>query len=273
MIVDLHSHSTASDGTLSATEVLLRAAQAGVDVLAITDHDTVAGIMTLDPALTSTLTLVPGVELSALWGTVGIHIVGVNVHLDSSEFQDALASQQRARYQRAGIIAEKLEKKGFPDMLTQVALVAGGASIGRPHFAQQLVTMGAVRSTDEAFRKYLGTGKLGDVKQLWAPLTQVVSWICNAGGTAVLAHPDKYHLSRTRLLALVDDFKAAGGAAIEVVSGQQTAAKTRDLATLCAQQGLLASCGSDFHQPGQSWAELGKHATLPEGCTPIWDRW
>lgn len=273
MIVDLHSHSTASDGTLSASDVLLRAAQAGVDVLAITDHDTVAGITALNPALTRVLTLVPGVELSALWGAAGVHIVGINVHLDSSEFQDALAGQQRARYQRAGIIAEKLEKKGFPDILAQVVEVAGGASIGRPHFAQQLVTIGAVRSTDEAFRKYLGTGKLGDVKQLWGSLAQVVSWIRGAGGTAVLAHPDKYQLTRTRLLALVDDFKAAGGEAIEVVSGQQTASKTRDLATLCTQKGLLASCGSDFHQPGQSWSELGRHSTLPEGCTPVWDRW
>ncbi|RLA45645.1 MAG: phosphatase [Gammaproteobacteria bacterium] len=273
MLFDLHTHSTASDGSLSPTELVQRARLAGVDVLAITDHDTVAGIAELDKETLGSLTLLPGLELSTQWGSIGVHIVGLNIQLDSSEFKDALAGQQRARYQRAGIIAEKLKKKGFPDLLPAVIKAAGRATIGRPHFAQQLVAIDAVKTTDEAFRKYLGAGKPGDVKQLWSPLAEVIGWIRNAGGTAVLAHPDKYHLTRTKLLSLISDFKDAGGEAIEVVSGQQTTHKTRDLVTLCTQAKLLASCGSDFHQPEQRWADVGKHSALPDDCTPIWDIW
>ena len=133
--------------------------------------------------------------------------------------------------------------------------------------------MGAVKSLEEAFKKYLGTGKIGDVKQIWPQLDEVVGWIRDAGGTAVLAHPDKYHLTRSKLHRLADEFIAAGGEAIEVVSGKQDKVRTRELAKLSLEKNLLASCGSDFHQPGKFWAELGQQSPLPENCTPVWDRW
>ncbi len=289
MLYDLHSHTTYSDGTLSPADLIQRAQAASVDVLAITDHDTVAGISQLnnelsnelsariskaaDPLVNSQLRLLPGVELSTLWGSIGVHIVGLNIQLDSTELHDALAKQQQARLKRAGIIAERLSKKGFPDLLPAVIKAAGRGSVGRPHFAQQLLAIGGVKNIDEAFRKYLGAGKVGDVKNVWAPLEEAVGWVRLAGGTAVLAHPDKYRLTRTKLKALVRDFKSTGGEAIEVVSGHQIADKTKNLAELCKQNDLLASCGSDFHKPGQHWAEVGKHSALPGDCRPVWDLW
>ena len=180
---------------------------------------------------------------------------------------------QQARHDRASIIAEKLCKKGFPDLLPAVINAAGHAIIGRPLFAQQLVAINAVKSIDEAFKKYLGAGKVGDVKSVWPPLEEVVGWVRMAGGTAVLAHPDKYRLTHSKLRALVNDFKAAGGEAIEVTSGHQIAYKTKNLANLCQQNKLYASCGSDFHKPGQHWAEVGKHSPLPKECRPVWDLW
>lgn len=273
MLFDLHCHSTASDGKLPAHELVARAIAAGVDVLAITDHDSVAAYSELDGINLGILRLLPGVEFSAQWRTTTVHIVGLNLQIDSAGIGEALGSQHQARLERAEIIADKLAKKGFPDLLTRIQTLAGNDSIGRPHFADQLVAIGAARNTDDAFSKYLSASKLGDIRQFWAPLGQTVEWIRNAGGTAVLAHPDKYSLTRSRLGELLDDFRAAGGQAMEVVSGRQDAHKSRDLATLCNSKQLLASCGSDFHQPGQSWAELGAHSGLPDNCTPVWDRW
>ena len=118
----------------------------------------------------------------------------------------------------------------------------------------------------------MGDGKVGDVKQHWAELPQIIQWIRGAGGIAVLAHPLKYKLTRTKLKKLIEDFIKAGGQGIEVVSGQQQAQQTADLAQLCEQNKLLASCGSDFHMPGRPWAELGLFASLPANVTPVWER-
>lgn len=273
MIFDLHTHSTASDGRLSPLQLTQHAQQAGVDVLAITDHDTIAGNSELDGLDTGKLKLIAGIELSARWRSIEIHVLGLNFQRQSPDFQDALAKQSRARLIRAEMIAEKLRKKGFPNLLPAVQQSAGTATIGRPHFADQLVNIGAVKSTDEAFRKYLGTGKVGDIKNMWSPLEDVVGWICQANGTASLAHPDKYRLTRSKLRALVEDFKSAGGHALEVISGQQQDHSTRELASLCCNYDLSASLGSDFHQLNQPWSSPGKHSTLPDNCQPVWDLW
>ena len=272
-IYDLHSHTTASDGELSPNALILRAKAADVDVLAITDHDTIAAYASIDTSILGGLTLIAGAELSTQWNKKNIHIVALNIPLTCNAFNAFIARQQQSRIERATIIAEKLAKKGFKDILPGVLAKAGKSAIGRPHFAQQLLEIGAVRSTEEAFKKYLGNGKTGDVKQTWAPLEEIVGGIRDAGGTAVLAHPLKYRLTRSKLHQLTYDFKAAGGEAIEVVSGKQDIIKSNELAKLCVQKNLLASCGSDFHQPGKSWAEVGKHSRLPEHCTPVWDRW
>ena len=271
MHIDLHTHTNVSDGKLSPADLIDRANSRGVEILSITDHDTTLAYEQLD--LSSTMPrLIPGIELSTSWNKTGIHVVGLNINLNSNAMAEAGKFQQLARIARAEEIAEKLEKQGIRDALEGASRIAGNNNIGRPHFAQHIVNTGAADSITEAFKKYLGSGKSGDIKKYWAPLTQIICWIRDAGGIAILAHPLKYKLSRTRLVALVDDFIADGGEGIEVVSGKQLPADTQQLAKICNQKNLLASCGSDFHEPDQTWAELGGFSPVPKNCTPVWER-
>ncbi len=273
MIFDLHCHTTCSDGSLAPAQLLQLAADSGVDTLAITDHDTTAAFDQLDLSASQPVQLIPAIEFSTTWRKIGVHVVGLNIKPDSDAMRAGTHFQHRVRQQRAEQIAEKLCHAGLPDTLAGAAALADNDNIGRPHFAQHLVNIGAVANIRQAFKKYLGAGKPGDVKQFWATLPQVIQWIRDAGGTAVLAHPDKYNLTRSKLLALLDDFSAVGGQGMEVISGKQLPQLTRDLADICQQKGLLASCGSDFHQPGQPWAELGHFPTLPDSCQPVWNHW
>lgn len=272
MLPDLHCHTTASDGQLEPQALLEAAAAAGVTTLAITDHDTAAAYDRIE-RIPEGMRLISGIELSTQWRKIGVHVVGLNFDRHHPVIREAIAAQVQCREQRAERIAEVLSRKGFPGCLEGARALAGRKAVGRPHFARYLVDSGAVRSSSEAFRKYLGNGKPGDIREVWPTLEQGVAWIVAAGGIPVLAHPAKYELTRTRLGTLLDDFVAAGGCAMEVCSGQQPTDLTRDLARLCNQCGLLASAGSDFHQPGQPWAALGSYARLPEGCEPVWSQW
>ena len=273
MRIDLHSHSTASDGKLTPAALVRRARERGLDVLSITDHDSVAAYAELAAAEGTGLRLVPGIELSAHWRGQTIHVVGLNIGLHTGAIEEAVAVQRAARQRRALAIAERLARKGLGDLTAAVAELGERISVGRPHIAELLVDRGQARSTDDAFRKYLGSGRIGDLKDEWAPLERIVGWVREAGGSAVIAHPEKYDMTRTRLRELVADFRGAGGEALEVVSGRQQEHESRQLAKLCADAGLAASTGSDFHQPDQYWAELGSQPALPVGCTPVWDRW
>ena len=148
--------------------------------------------------------------------------------------------------------------------------IAGNDNIGRPHFAQHLVNSGAATSINHAFEKYLDA-KSGAINKYWATLPRIIAWIRDAGGIAILAHPLKYKLTRTRLTAMLDDFIEAGGHGMEVISGRQFSQQTKDLAKICQQKNLLASCGSDFHQPDNHWSDLGKFPALPKDCKPVWE--
>jgi len=273
MIFDLHTHSTASDGSLTPAELLSRAADNGVSHLSVTDHDTLDGYLTLGHQSYPGVTVIPGIELSTTWAGRNIHIVGLNIDLENSDLAAGIRLQQLARQQRAEKIAARLAKKGMENPLEKVRQLASGGSIGRPHFAQYLVEEGIVSDFRQAFQKYLGDGKIGDVRQFWSPLEDVIEWIRAAGGTAVLAHPAHYKLTNTRLRLLSEDFIAAGGQALEVVSGIQTKQLTDKLLCLCDDLRLMASCGSDFHAPGKSWSEVGKFTPLPSGCRPVWESW
>ena len=158
-------------------------------------------------------------------------------------------------------------------MLDDILQTAGGEPVGRPHFAAHLVRAGIVKDVRTAFRKYLGAGKPGDVRHGWASLPEVVRWIVGAGGTAVLAHPAKYGLTKTKLRALATDFRAAGGTAIEVACGQQSVNTTVHLAKLANDLGLAASCGSDFHHGDNCWSRPGRFAPLPPDVRPVWTTW
>lgn len=272
MIFDLHCHSYFSDGTLSPDEVVERAKARNVSVLAITDHDTIAGIeIAHKAAAANEVTVIPGIEFSSQWGKGGVHIVGLGIDTMSPVLHEAVALQERARRARSEAIGARLARIGFPGALAEARRIAGAGSLGRPHFAQYLVNIGAVKNINAAFKKYLGTGKSADVKYQWPGMDQVIDWIHGAGGVAVLAHPAKYELTRMKMCALIDSFAAAGGDAVEVISGIQQAAMTDDLAKITGARGLYASCGSDFHTPDQSWQELGSFGSLPPQCKPVWN--
>ncbi len=273
MLADLHTHSRASDGALEPRELLLRAAAAGVDMLAITDHDTVAGIAALPERLPGKTRLVPGVELSANWNNVCVHVVGLAIDISAAELCAGLRRQQTVRTERAAQIAVKLEQAGFHGIRDNVRPQPGSEYIGRPDFARYLVNSNQIKDSKTAFKKYLGRGKIGDIRHSWPEMREAIGWINSAGGVAVLAHPAKYKLSNLRLEELCKAFVHGGGQALEVISGRQQPGLTERLARLANRYELHASGGSDFHAPDQPWAELGRVQALPASCRPVWELW
>ena len=273
MQVDLHTHTRCSDGSLTPGELIDRAIDAGVDILSITDHDTINAYDDDTINLNSTIRLVPGIEFSAQWRGQGVHILGLNIELDGAEIQSGIASQRDARIERSKLIAERLEKSGIKGSLQVAQKNAGHELVARTHFAHALVELGVVNNFKLAFKKYLGAGKAGDVQTDWAALQEIVGWIQSASGVAVLAHPAKYKLTKTKLKSLVVEFKEAGGQGLEVISGKQSPDVTQYMAKLCEQYEMLASAGSDFHKPGQSWSEVGSVSALPKSCKPVWENW
>jgi len=272
---DLHNHSTASDGALAPAAVLALAQAAGLDGFALTDHDTLAGFDAVrDTPLAQAVGLISGIELSTQWSGLGVHVVGLDFDADHPILRAAVASQQQVRCERGLLIAERLRKQGLPDCYEgALKYSAGGAGqLGRPHFAQYLVELGRVPTVQAAFDRWLGNGKPADIKQAWPELAQAVEWINQAGGVAVLAHPLKYKLTRTKLRRLVTHFREAGGGAIEVAVAGQQPLETALIAKLSQEFGLLASLGTDFHEPGLSWCQIGRLPRLPDGCTGVWTR-
>ncbi|MDO6440699.1 PHP domain-containing protein [Marinobacter sp. 2_MG-2023] len=271
LCIDLHCHSTASDGALTPTELVVRAADQKVTHLALTDHDTIDGLEEAQAAAEANgVVLVPGIELSCLWRSHTIHIVGLDFDISNTHFLEALKQQNRNRWARAAMIAERLNKLAIPDLLDRAVAESGGDVPGRPHFAKVMVEAGIVKNAAQAFKRYLGSGKVGDVKAYWPELQEVVQWINSAGGLAVLAHPRKYQLTATKLRDLVADFRRAGGQSIEVSTSGQSSGDLGFLAELCRREKLLASQGSDFHFPGGPWCELGRIMKMPDGLEPVW---
>ncbi len=271
---DLHCHSLASDGSLSPAELVERASLNGVRCLALTDHDTIAGQAEAHRvAKKFGVEMISGIELSCTWRSFNIHILGYHFDLESDVIKDAERSQAKSRLDRAEAIAERLAKKGFADLLEPAQTLALNGIAGRPHFAQAMVEKEYVSSISEAFKKYLGAGKVGDVKSFWPELSCVVDWIVRSGGTAVIAHPRKYNMTLSKLRELIADFKAAGGAGIELITSGQKQGETGMLADLCQRLDLCASLGSDFHSPEYRWAELGRIPPLPDSVTPVWECW
>ena len=272
---DLHSHSTASDGTASPGEVVRYAASQGVDVLALTDHDVTTGLAEAEQAAREVgVTLVPGVEISVTWGHQLLHIVGLGIDPENTKLQQGLTGLRDFRVWRAEEIGRRLEKRGIADVYAGARALAKGPSIGRTHFARFLVAQGMAKDIQHAFDKYLKRGKPGYVPGQWASLEETVEWICAAGGQAVIAHPTRYSLSATRFRELLSEFKELGGAALEVISGSHSQGSTASLANYTLHYELLASVGSDYHGPGQSYNNvLGRLPELPAECVPVWAEW
>ena len=276
MLIDFHTHSTASDGALSPAALVERAREAGVSMLAITDHDTLDGYLAARELLAEDdpVQLVAGIELSCVWAGVTIHVLGLGVDHEHPAMREAIAFLEDARARRARKIDERLARLGFPGALAGAAAIAGESQVGRPHFAAWMVAQQFVADHNEAFDRYLGQGKPGDVKTYWPPLRDVVAWIVAAGGVAVLAHPLKYRFTGMKLRRLVTDFVAAGGGGLEVSSGRQSADQRAHLDRLAQAFSLEVSMGSDFHRDSTYGAPVGVPvSSAPQGLAGVWQRW
>ena len=273
--IDLHSHTWYSDGQLSPEELILRAHNMQVDVLAITDHDTVAALDEAE-AFQATqkrpLTIIAGIELSTSWHGFDIHVLGLKVNRNDQQFRQRLKEQEAARKMRAEAIAAKLTKCGLHGVYEKALALAGKGQITRAHFGRAMVEMGYVDSFEAAFKKYLGKGKRAHVAPKWITIEQAVNWIHDAGGKAVLAHPGHYDMTAKWLRRLLMQFAAAGGNGMEVCHPNLAPDRRRQLAIYAEEYQLQASAGSDFHGPGR-WTELGRHLTIPEQLTPVWQDW
>ncbi len=272
---DLHCHSNMSDGVLAPSELVERAAGNGVELFSLTDHDELCGQQAAaDAARARGLEYVGGVEISVSWGGETVHVVGLRIDWTDATLFAGLARTRSGRDSRAREIARQLEIAGVPDAWEGALRHVGNpALISRTHFARYIVERGICDDVGDVFRKYLVEGKPGYVEHRWARLSEAVEWICGAGGVAVLAHPGRYRFNDTALWALVSEFKAAGGEAIEVVCGSHTREQFRRFATVALESGLSASRGADFHSPGERHTELGRLPLLPDSVTPVWRNW
>jgi predicted metal-dependent phosphoesterase TrpH len=273
--IDLHCHSTVSDGLLTPTQLVEHAAARGVDVLALTDHDDIGGLEEAGRVATEkNITLINGVEISANWRGQTLHIVGLNVDPAHLQLVQGLNSIREGRTVRARNIATQLDKFGIHGSLEGAYAHAGdGRLIGRTHFARFLVQQGYAKDVKSVFKKYLVKGKPGYAPHQWAPLSDAVGWIRNSGGRAVIAHPARYKLGKGALDELLLEFLALGGEAIEVITASHTPEQSLVFARHSQRMGLLASRGSDFHGPGESYFDLGRLRELPPDCTPVWHDW
>lgn len=269
--IDLHTHSTASDGALPPTQLIEAAAIEGVGMLALTDHDTLGGIgEAYVAARAHNVRFVPGVEISVTWERRTLHIVGLAIDIESTTLKAGLEQLQQTRTRRARHMAWKLEKMGVKHASQRIAALADGGQITRTHFARLLVEDGLCRNGQQAFAQYLRPGKRLHVRADWAPLDDAIDWIHAADGLAVLAHPHGYKMTAAWRQRMYDAFAEAGGDATEVCCGNSTPDRLEASATAAETHGLMGSAGSDFHSHDQRWLRLGRLPNMPKRVTPIW---
>lgn len=271
---DLHAHSTVSDGTLDPAVLVQRAAHKGVELFALTDHDELGGLPAArDAATKAGMRFVPGVEISVTYAGQTVHIVGLGIDPAAGLLRDGLESVRSGRMRRAEEMAAGLAAVGIEGALDGALAYAGNLDlVSRTHFARWLVSSGYCSDVREVFGKYLVAGKPGYVAHRWARLPQAIEWINGAGGVAVIAHPGRYKFTETELWALFSEFKEAGGTAVEVATSNHTADQVKRFARFAREFDLEASRGSDFHDPAESHAELGRVCRLPDSLVAVWHR-
>lgn len=273
MKYDLHSHSHFSDGSLSPTELVKQAVEAGISHLALTDHDTVSGLQEAQHAADKTeLTLVNGVELSCTWQHQLLHVVGLNVDPTNIELLAGIEQNRQRRLDRAQAMFDDLETHNIFIRDEVQALLHTEGVPTRPHFAQALVEKGYAKDKKQAFKRYLVRGKPGFIAMQWPSLEDVGAWVTAAGGVAVLAHPTRYSFTRSKLIKLIADMQAAQVLGIEVTTAITNKQQAAMLSQLALEHKLFASTGSDFHSNDQPWARLGHADPLPANLTPVWSQ-
>ena len=270
---DLHCHSVVSDGTLTPEELAARAKANGVELWSLTDHDEIGGQHRAAAAARSQgMAYLTGTEISVTFAGNTVHIVGLGFDPDNAALAQGLAATRGGRGERAQEMAAQLAQVGIQGAYEGALKFVGNPElISRTHFARFLVETQVCRDTNEVFRKYLTEGKPGYVPHRWATLGDAVRWITEAGGLAVIAHPARYKFTANEEYALFSEFKAHGGAGVEVVTGSHTAAEYVTYAAMAEEFGLAASRGSDFHSPDESHTDLGTLPYLPGHLTPIWE--
>jgi len=270
---DLHCHSVVSDGTLTPEALAERAKANGVELWALTDHDEIGGQQrALAAAKAQGMHYLTGTEVSVTFAGQTVHIVGLGFDAANPEIQQGLRNTRGGREQRAMEMSDSLAKVGIKGAYEGALKFVGNPElISRTHFARFLVESGVCRETNEVFRKYLTEGKPGYVPHRWATLRDAVTWITQAQGIAVIAHPGRYKFTPNEEYALFTEFKSHGGRGVEVVTGSHTPQEYIKYAETAKEFGLAASRGSDFHSPDESHTELGTLPFLPGGLTPVWE--
>lgn len=270
---DLHCHSVVSDGTLTPEALAQRAHANGVELWSLTDHDEIGGQhRAANAARALGMKYLTGVEISVTFIGQTVHIVGLGFDADNERLSDGLRQTRGGRKERAMEMADGLAKVGIKGAFEGALQFVGNPElISRTHFARFLVETGVCKETNEVFRKFLTEGKPGFVPHRWAYLKDAVTWINEAGGMAIIAHPARYNFSPNEEFALFTKFKALGGRGVEVVTGSHTATEYKTYADMANEFGLAASRGSDFHSPDESHTELGTLPPLPGNVTPVWE--
>lgn len=274
--IDLHMHSTASDGGMAPTELVALAARRGLSRMSLTDHDSMEGIFEAQQAARAEgISLLPGCELSVRWRNQTIHIVALMPEGAGDALSAGLRQQHEARERRSHEIAMRMERLGLENAYERAreqAMLSGAGDrpLSRPDFARALVEAGIARNLQDAFKRHLGAGQKGDVKAHWREMEEAVGWVRADGGIAVMAHPMRYKLTRTKRGELLRDFIAAGGEGAELVSGFQNIDRARDLARQLDELGLYASVGSDFHFPGGPLAPGSMSPPPRTKVPPMW---
>lgn len=273
--IDLHCHSTVSDGALAPADVARRAHANGVDVWALTDHDEIGGLAEAARAAEDLgMRFSTGVEISVTWAGLTVHIVGLQFDPANAELASGLRKTRSGRAERAKRIGERLAEMGMPGAYEGALPFAGNPElISRTHFARYLVEAGYCSDVQTVFTKHLGDDRPGHVPMQWATLAEAVGWIRGAGGRAVIAHPGRYKYTPLQFAALFDEFLQLGGEGIEVTTGSHTVEEARQYAEVARRYGFLASRGSDFHSPTESRIDLGRLPSLPSFLKPVWHDW
>jgi 3',5'-nucleoside bisphosphate phosphatase len=247
-MIDLHTHSTASDGACTPERLIELAAAVGLSALALTDHDTLDGVSRARAAADKAgILLVPGVEIEIECATGEFHLLGLGLHGDSGPLREALGSIQEARRRRNDRMAAKLQAAGYPITMEEVRAAAGGDIVSRAHFAQVLVRKKVVGSVDAVFKKLLGKGLPYYEPRACLPLTEASRLISRAGGRAVIAHPVSLGLRGPALRTFVASCRDQGVGGVEAWHPNQGVKECRKLERMAASLGMVVTGGSDFH--------------------------
>ncbi|MFD1384209.1 PHP domain-containing protein [Rhodanobacter aciditrophus] len=273
--IDLHTHSTASDGKLSPTELVTLAHEQGVSMLALTDHDTIKGLEEAHQCAHGLgMTLINGCELSVAWNKIPLHMVALGFEPDNQALKKWTQRNQTVRLERGRQIADLLVKKGLPDLYDKAVEEAGESQLGRPHFAKVMIREGIVKDMNKAFDHYLGNKKIGQIRDVWPQLEEIMPELAATDCELVLAHPKRYPVTVTKLKGVLADFKRYGGTAIEVASGHERPDHVRFLERLTREFEFEASAGSDYHGPFGPWTNVGRYTQVHEQeVRPIWYKW